>query len=521
MSTVTAIEKHIQAFGASTPVAIPPVEGFESSYREETGAGTRLTPLADRFMLLVGDLGALALAQIIAGSIAFGINVQVLNTEFAALEAGELTSRLVRIGFLLMLPVLWWAAKGHYSKRTPFWAETKEIVKGIALVALVDGFLQYLTKDYFSRLWMLQAWIWALAFVPVTRIAMRHVLKRYGSWTAPVLLIGSKENTDEAAQVLEDEPYLGYEVAGAIDLADLASERNASNPNSLLYQAGGQLSAALKLACERHGARFVVLAPSPEEMTSLDHILRALHHARIAFSIVPPVKGIGVMALEAGNFFSHDLVMLTLADNLNRPMARIMKRSFDLVVASAALFALMPFFWAVSALIRLDGGAAFFAHRRVGEKGREFLCRKFRTMHVDSDAILKDVLENDPQAAAEWARDQKLRNDPRVTAVGAFLRKTSLDELPQLINVIRGEMSLVGPRPVTYAEVLRYGEDAEYYLSAKPGITGLWQVSGRNDTTYMRRVELDAWYVKNWSLWQDIAIMFKTLPAVLLRRGAC
>jgi len=198
-----------------------------------------------------------------------------------------------------------------------------------------------------------------------------------------------------------------------------------------------------------------------------------------------------------------------------------MKRSFDLVVASAALLALLPFFWAVSLLIRLDGGPAFFGHRRVGEKGREFHCRKFRTMHVDSDAILTSVLENDPLRAAEWTRDQKLRNDPRVTAVGEFLRKTSLDELPQLLNVIRGEMSLVGPRPVTYAEVLRYGEDAEYYLAAKPGITGLWQVSGRNETTYMRRVELDAWYVKNWSLWQDIAIMFKTFPAVLLGRGAC
>ncbi|WP_049767755.1 undecaprenyl-phosphate galactose phosphotransferase WbaP [Parvibaculum lavamentivorans] len=521
MGIVSVLEKQIPAFEAATPIPVSEVAGFEDTYREETGAGTRLTPLADRFMLLVGDLGALALAQIVAGSIAFGINVQVLNTEFGALEAGELTSRLVRIGFLLMLPVLWWAAKGHYSKRTPFWAEAKEIVKGIALVALVDGFLQYLTKDYFSRLWMLQAWLWALVFIPMARIAMRHVLKRYGSWTAPVLLIGSKENTLEAAQVLESEPYLGYDVAGTLDLAELTSDRNASNPSSLLYRAGGQLSAALKLACERHGARFVVLAPSPEEMASLDHILRALHRARIAFSIIPPVKGIGVMALEAGNFFSHDLVMLTLADNLNRPMARLMKRSFDLAVASLALVLLAPFFWTVSALIRLDGGPAFFSHRRVGEKGRDFMCRKFRTMHVDGDAILKNVLENDPLRAAEWARDQKLRNDPRVTRVGEFLRKTSLDELPQLINVIRGEMSLVGPRPVTYSEVLRYGEDAEYYLSAKPGITGLWQVSGRNDTTYMRRVELDAWYVKNWSLWQDIAIMFKTFPAVLLRRGAC
>lgn len=518
---MSTIEKHLTAFGEATPIALPSLESVAIPRRREKAKGTRLTPLADRFMLLVGDFAALALAQLIAASIAFGVNVRIFNTEFAAFAPDELIGRLITVGFLILLPILWWGAKGHYSKRTPFWTEAKEIVKAVALVALIDGFVQYVTKDYFSRLWMIQAWLWALLLLPTARIGMRHVLKRYGSWTAPVLLIGAEEHTDEAAQVLEDEPYLGYEVAGALDLADLTSDENAANPGSLLYQAGGQLSAALRLACERHGARFVVLAPSPEEMGRLDHILRALHRARIAFSIVPPVKGIGVMALETGNFFSHDLVMLTLADNLNRPMSRIVKRSFDLVVASLALVALAPFFWAVSALIRLDGGPAFFGHRRVGEKGREFMCRKFRTMHVDSDAILKSLLENNPQVAAEWARDQKLRNDPRVTAIGAFLRKTSLDELPQLINVIRGEMSLVGPRPVTYSEVLRYGEDAEYYLSAKPGITGLWQVSGRNETTYMRRVQLDAWYVKNWSLWQDIAILFKTIPAVLLRRGAC
>ena len=213
--------------------------------------------------------------------------------------------------------------------------------------------------------------------------------------------------------------------------------------------------------------------------------------------------------------------MLTLADNLSRPLSRFVKRSFDLVVAGAALAVLSPFFVALSALIRRDGGPAFYGHTRIGEECRSFKCLKFRTMRTDGDTILRELLEKDPAAREEWERDQKLRNDPRITPVGHFLRKTSLDELPQLLNVLRGEMSLVGPRPVTRAEVRRYGEDAEYYLAAKPGITGLWQVSGRNNTTYMRRVQLDAWYVKNWSLWQDIAIMFKTFPAVLLRRGAC
>jgi undecaprenyl-phosphate galactose phosphotransferase len=141
-------------------------------------------------------------------------------------------------------------------------------------------------------------------------------------------------------------------------------------------------------------------------------------------------------------------------------------------------------------------------------------------MVQDADRVLDHVLATDPAAAAEWAATQKLRDDPRVTAFGRFLRRSSLDELPQLFNVLRGEMSLIGPRPIVQAEVARYGEEIEYYYQTKPGITGLWQVSGRSDTSYQRRVALDVWYVRNWTLWHDIAILLKTVPAVLLQRGA-
>jgi lipopolysaccharide/colanic/teichoic acid biosynthesis glycosyltransferase len=141
-------------------------------------------------------------------------------------------------------------------------------------------------------------------------------------------------------------------------------------------------------------------------------------------------------------------------------------------------------------------------------------------MVVDANAVLAELLERDPQARLEWDRDFKLKNDPRVTRIGAFLRRTSLDELPQLWNVIRGEMSLVGPRPIVQDELARYGDDVCYYLMARPGMTGLWQVSGRNDADYATRVYLDAWYVRNWSLWYDIAILFKTVRVVFKRDGA-
>lgn len=169
---------------------------------------------------------------------------------------------------------------------------------------------------------------------------------------------------------------------------------------------------------------------------------------------------------------------------------------------------------------RRDGRPIFFGHYRVGRDGQMFKCWKFRSMVLNSAEMLAELLQNDPAAKAEWDRDQKLSNDPRITPVGAFLRKTSLDELPQLFNVLKGEMRLVGPRPITLGELDRYGEVRWHYLNAMPGMTGLWQVSGRSDTTYEERVELDRDYVEQRSLWSDAVILLKTVAVVLGKGGA-
>lgn len=169
---------------------------------------------------------------------------------------------------------------------------------------------------------------------------------------------------------------------------------------------------------------------------------------------------------------------------------------------------------------RKDGRPIFFGHYRVGRDGQMFKCWKFRSMVLNSAEMLAELLKSDPIAKAEWDRDQKLTNDPRITPVGAFLRKTSLDELPQLFNVLKGEMRLVGPRPITLAELDRYGEARWHYLNAMPGMTGLWQVSGRSDTTYEERVELDRDYVEQRSLWSDAVILLKTIAVVLGKGGA-
>ena len=197
------------------------------------------------------------------------------------------------------------------------------------------------------------------------------------------------------------------------------------------------------------------------------------------------------------------------------------KRIFDVIIASITLIVFLPLFAFVVLLLKLtDPGPVIFRHIRVGHGGLRFACFKFRSMVLDSDKVLKTLLESDPAARKEWDRTQKLANDPRITPVGKFLRQSSLDELPQLINVIRGDMSLVGPRPIVPSELTRYGDKLSLYLLARPGITGIWQVSGRNDCGYDRRIEMDANYVRNWRFSTDFVILLRTLGAVLAQRGS-
>jgi undecaprenyl-phosphate galactose phosphotransferase len=191
------------------------------------------------------------------------------------------------------------------------------------------------------------------------------------------------------------------------------------------------------------------------------------------------------------------------------------------LLALAILVLLAPLMGVVAFLIwRRDGAPLLFAHYRVGHDGKLFRCMKFRTMYRDAERMLAELLEKDPAARAEWQREQKLLRDPRVTPIGHFLRRTSLDELPQLFNVLRGDMSLVGPRPITVGELTRYGRVRWHYLSVRPGMTGLWQVSGRNNTSYEERVALDQRYVEERSVWMNLHILLKTVKVVVARDGA-
>lgn len=207
---------------------------------------------------------------------------------------------------------------------------------------------------------------------------------------------------------------------------------------------------------------------------------------------------------------------------VSRPhvVGRASKRAVDIAIATTALVLLSPLMLIVALIVKLsDRGPAFYSHTRVGYEGAAFGCLKFRTMRIDASAQLAELLRTNPSARAEWETTRKLKSDPRITVVGEILRKSSMDELPQLINILRGEMSIVGPRPVTAEELARYGDHVTSYMAARPGLTGQWQISGRNDVSYEYRVALDVQYVRDWSLARDFIIIAKTVPALFSQRG--
>jgi exopolysaccharide production protein ExoY len=205
-----------------------------------------------------------------------------------------------------------------------------------------------------------------------------------------------------------------------------------------------------------------------------------------------------------------------ISGDASQPVGLIIKRLSDVILAGVGIFLVSPLLLLCFAACLLSSpGPALFGHRRVGFHGKYFKCWKFRTMVIDSDKCLAEYLAGTPAAKAEWETTRKLRSDPRITAVGAMLRKTSLDEIPQLFNVLKGDMSIVGPRPVTEEELSRYGTSVRNYFACRPGITGLWQVSGRSGTSYRRRVALDSYYARNWSIVLDAKIIVATIPALL------
>lgn len=251
------------------------------------------------------------------------------------------------------------------------------------------------------------------------------------------------------------------------------------------------------------------------------NLLYSIQHLTDTILFTPGLVGAPLGSAEISTLFVEQLTLIKSKNNLSRWYNRWVKFAFDMALAICGTLLILPVLFILALLVLADSrGPVLFVHRRIGKNGREFPCYKFRTMVPDADKVLTKYLAENALAREEWERSFKLTDDPRVTRLGAFLRKTSLDELPQVFNVLKGEMSLVGPRPIVRAEVEKYGEHICEYYMVRPGITGMWQTSGRSDTTYEERVAMDTWYVRNWSLWIDVKYLIKTFSAVVQKKGA-
>ena len=348
--------------------------------------------------------------------------------------------------------------------------------------------------------------------------AIRYVywrcLKSWHLLYEPVILIGAGKTAEKALRFYEQDLGYRYDVLGLME--DFPERSTVAEKYPVL---GGMWDAG-RIVQETGVKTVVITAPglAKEQLQKL--ISQVQPHVR-NISFVPDLLGTQMMGAEVNVFFTEAMLMLKIKNQLARRRNRVIKRAFDLLFTICGGLCILPFLLVIAVMVAVDNkGNVIFAHRRIGRDGKEFKCYKFQTMIPNAQEALEKYLAENPAARKEWEESFKLTDDPRVTKLGNILRKTSLDEMPQLWNVIRGDMSLVGPRPIVAKEIERYGEYFREYAMVTPGITGMWQASGRSDTTYEERVEMDTWYVRNWSVWIDLMYLFKTVKIVFTGKGA-
>lgn len=369
------------------------------------------------------------------------------------------------------------------------------------------------TSIFYSRLIFSFFWIFALIIVPTGRWITRRLAHSLQVWGEPVAIIGFGSQGKDIYSYLINRPELGLLPSVIFDGRQATSSSynipilhidTLIQDKNLLAKAN--IHSAILVASEI--SNHLLSKFLNERQFEIRHLVQILTYQGIGGSAVIPHDFQGLLGLE-------------VECNLLNPLQQNFKRLLDVLLIIFASPILLPLFALIGILIIVDTqGGIFYGHKRIGLGGKEFYVWKFRTMVEDADQVLEKHLQDNPQYSQEWKSHGKLKNDPRITRAGKLLRKTSLDELPQIWNIFKGEMSLVGPRPIIQSEIEKYQKNFSLYIQVKPGLTGLWQVSGRSDLTYNHRVRLDEYYIRRWSIWMDLYILLRTFPVVIKRAGA-
>jgi undecaprenyl-phosphate galactose phosphotransferase len=409
---------------------------------------------------------------------------------------------------------------GDYSQRRLFWDSTRSSTTVLLAASLPSLLLLALRGHYLSALAIIGSWSFLFVAIPAFRQLALAAMDSAGVWRLPTALVADGSHVANVYRALSGSLSLGFDIRWLVPVGeDRDSPPSLSHLKHLFLTDPGELAERL-VAC---GCSQAVIVSDDTQPLAFANFLRRLIEEGISVGFVPSFRQLPLMGVTTRYFFGRDIFLFGVRNNRERLPHRFVKRAFDIAGSIALLILFSPLFAIAAYQIRRhDGGPVIYSHKRTGRHGVPFPCLKFRTMALDADEVLYRWQQGNPALYAQFLANYKLRDDPRITSPGRWLRRTSLDELPQLLNVLRGEMSLVGPRPVVEQELIEfYGPAAKLYKRVRPGLTGLWQVCGRSDTTYQERVVYDEWYILNWSFWYDIVIMLQTAWVVLKGKGAC
>ncbi len=476
-------------------------------------------------LLFVGDLVATAVA-VIMSNLTYAIlhGLMFIQTEPSSFRLNVSQNDPV---FIVLFPLILFLfyAKGHYTQRIPWWNQVQQIIKICAMAIILDGFGRFVFEMDASHFVLALRWLYFGAAVLLCRQLIFHFHKNTPEWWLPSVIFGDVDTVTDTLYAFDSDPYTGYRVKEVVirdrkdKLLDISGLPARYSNLNVIYDHDGDYTGFVKA----HPEYFFVLCMETFRGGERDKIIDALNKANALFSIIPPTSRVHLFEMEPRYFFGYDVMLLHSKNAINAPIGRILKRALDISATLCALVLLIPIILAVGLGLKIEGqgGTVFYGGYRVGKNGEKFKCWKFRSMEPNTDHLLQELFDKDPLALEYWEKNKKVKNDPRVqTKTAQFIRKMSIDELPQLWNVLVGDMSLVGPRPLLENEIEQYGPCIENYYTARPGITGLWQVSGRSDASFQRRVYWDSWYIRNWNFWGDIIILFKTVRVVLFGSGA-
>ncbi len=437
--------------------------------------------ILSRIVFILVDLMAIVLAIVLAfelRNIMDSFNL-LSNTHYIDL------SNYLKFWPIYIVTITILAYEGIYTHRYDFWHESRLVFKALFFSLIIVLAYLALTKSVqnYSRIVIVFSFFIMAFLIPFLKRFTKILLFRLGIWQKPVKVFA---NDPFLKKELFNNHYLGYIPAKNIE------------------------------------PKTVFINSSNDSLENLRNLIDTELQSRHEVNFIPLMNDYDLTQSHIYSLFNTRTNLIVFQNRLKSKYRQAIQFVFNYTLAIAILPLLLPIIGVIALLIKRESpGPIFFAHTRIGKNGKPIPTLKFRSMYVDADKRLEKLLKENPAIKEEWEKNFKLKNDPRVTKIGAFLRKTSLDELPQIFNILRGDMYFVGPRPVVQKEIeLYYKDNAVYYYMVKPGITGLWQVSGRSDTDYDFRVKTDKWYVINWSIWLDIIILFKTVKVVLKREGA-